>query len=423
MPDNRKVIMAETLTKEQVWDTRTLSSRKAADALGVGKTTVNKYRRLYEITPTDNGITEGYSFEQKLDGSITATTRPSEAPQTLEEAYELLRTKQVDIDGYNVSYGYIEKELASGKVTHQYTIRAVPKKREPNAVPQLDAEELLSAIDRYDFTPVIQTQDHTGTFVLTPSDMQIGKTSFYGGTEGTIERVVESFNHAVEFVKEYKPEEILIAELGDPLENFYSTSSQRETNDLDITGQIRVARRLMLQGVKMLAPYAPKVTYASVPSNHGSVRVNFKAPAGDNHNDWGLEIASQIEDAVRENSTLDHVGFVRPEHLYESLNVSVAGNSKIGMVHGHQSKGADKVGEWWKGQDHGRQPTWDADILLAGHWHSFRVYQSGDGRWVMVSPAQDPGSDWFTNITGEWSQTGMLSFTVRNGQWTNLAIM
>lgn len=408
-------------TRSEIQDTINLGSRAAAEALGIGKTSVNKYRREYGITKSDRGITDGYSFVQGTDGTVTATTKPTTAPQTLEDAYKLLTTKGLDVGSYDVSYGFVERELASGAVTHQYTMKAVPKKK--SGTPDLDADELIKVIDNYvfDFVPEPKATNPQ-SFVIAPSDMQIGKTSFNGGTTETVERVLESFGTAAAFAKEFRPESIVIAELGDPLENFYSTSSQRETNDLDLTGQIRVARRLLLDGIKQLAPYAPRVVYASVPSNHGSVRVGFKAPAGDNHNDWGLEILDQLQDAVEGRSGLEHVEFQKPVHLYESMMVE-ASNTKLGLVHGHQARGAEKLGEWWKGQDHGRQPTANADILLSGHWHSFRVQHSGNGRWIMVSPASDPGSDWFTNITGEWSESGMLSFTTADGHWDNLRIL
>jgi hypothetical protein len=54
-------------------------------------------------------------------------------------------------------------------------------------------------------------------------------------------------------------------------------------------------------------------------------------------------------------------------------------------------------------------PTWDADILLAGHFHSHRKYQSGDGRYVIVGPASDNGSSWFSNLQGERATAGMLA--------------
>lgn len=419
--------MGEMLTRGQIESTSHLTSREAAKALGVGKTTVNKYRAYYQVTP-DSGnwetvpTTAGATFERKLDGSVTASTRPSTAPQTPEDGAQLLRDKGIDPDAYTVTYGFSEWEAQtkSGIVT-MYATKISAKPKPASELLKLDTDELISAIDKYDFTPVIK-DTRPESFVITPSDMQIGKTSYNGGTPETIERVLASFGKAVEFVKDFRPAEIVIAELGDPLENFYSTSSQRETNDLDLTGQIRVARRLLLDGIKQLSPHSPVIRYATVPSNHGSVRVGFKAPAGDNHNDWGIEISNQLEDAVRENNSLNHVVFHRPVRLDESLILETSG-TKIGMVHGHQARGADKIGEWWKGQDHGRQPTGEADILLVGHWHSFRVQHSGNARWYMVSPASDPGSDWFTNIKGEYSETGMLTFTTSEGRWDNLRIL
>jgi hypothetical protein len=336
-------------------------------------------------------------------------------------AESILASHGLDAEQYNVSFGFSEWESGDG-VKKSYRVKASPKAQK-DAAPKLDPNELREAIESFIFVPSGVSQTNGQAFVVAPSDMQIGKTSYNGGTPETIQRVMESFSKAEAFAKENNFAEIVIAELGDPLENFYSTSSQEQTNDLDLTGQIRTARRLLLEGIKMLAPYAPKLTYAAVPSNHGSVRKGFKAPAADNHNDWGLEISHQLEDAVSMNGSFSHVTFVRPEKLQESLNYRTSSGTNLGMVHGHQARGAEKLGEWWKGQTHGRQPVAGSDILLAGHWHSFRVQHSGAAKWVMVSPASDPGSDWFTNITGEYSETGMLSFTTYNGMWDNLRIL
>lgn len=402
-----------------------LPSREAADILGVGKSTVADARRRYRegrYAPEKPSVPlSRASYAEAVDGTISVSTAPTDAPVTAES---LLASHGIDAEQYNVSFGFSEWESGDG-VKKSYRVKASPKAKK-DAAPKLDPNELRKAIEGFSFVPrepVLGDDGQARTFVVTPSDMQIGKTSYNGGTPETIERVMESFSKAEVFAKENLFAEIVIAELGDPLENFYSTSSQEQTNDLDLTGQIRTARRLLLEGIKMLAPHAPRITYAAVPSNHGSVRKGFKAPAADNHNDWGLEISHQLEDAVRFNESFDHVTFVRPEHLQESLALRTVSGTTLGMVHGHQARGAEKLGEWWKGQTHGGQPVSTADILLAGHWHSFRVQHSGAAKWVMVSPASDPGSDWFTNITGEYSKTGMLSFTTYNGMWDNLRIL
>ena len=96
---------------------------------------------------------------------------------------------------------------------------------------------------------------------------------------------------------------------------------------------------------------------------------------------------------------------------------------KLGLVHGHQVGSPDRLGEWWAKQDHGRMPTWDADVLLAGHFHSFRTYQSGDRRWVMVGPASDPGSSWFSNLQGERATSGMHAVSFEGKRWRHQEIL
>lgn len=68
-------------------------------------------------------------------------------------------------------------------------------------------------------------------------------------------------------------------------------------------------------------------------------------------------------------------------------------------------------------------PTGDARILIAGHWHSLRVQQSGDARWIITGPSSDRGSSWYTNARGESSKSGMLSFLTADNQWSNLRIL
>lgn len=419
-----------TITDAQLAQVQGYSIRDAAKILGVGKSSIQRARQRKSEkgeAPTATTTTgPGYRFEQGTDGNIDVQTRPSDAPLLPSEIEKLLADKGIDPSLYNVSYGFSEWEAQGpeGEVKKLVSTRVRATPKPAGQSPKLNTDELLATVDKlsgvkYYEIPGVGIQQ--STFVICPSDMQVGKTSYNGGTDETIKRVMRSYENARRFLAQNPQREIIIAELGDPLENFYNTSSQRETNDLDLTGQVRVARRLLLEGIKVLAPYAPKLTYVTVPSNHGTVRVGFKAPAGDSHNDWGLEISHQLEDVTSASESLRHVEFVRPEHLHESVNYETSGTN-IGFVHGHQSRAAEKLGDWWKGQVHGRGPTEKSDILLAGHWHSFRVQQSGASKWVMVSPAQDPGSDWFTELTGERSRTGMLSFTTHDGKWDNLTI-
>jgi predicted phosphodiesterase len=124
-------------------------------------------------------------------------------------------------------------------------------------------------------------------------------------------------------------------------------------------------------------------------------------------------VGRQLEDTQTILDVLPNVRFAFPDKLMESMTVQLD-TARIGLVHGHQFGSPDKAGDWWAKQDHGRMPTWDADLLLVGHWHSYRQSQSGDGRWIIIGPASDPGSSWFSNIQGERATAGMNAFVLES---------
>lgn len=413
----------DNLSRMQLESVKHLSSRKAAEQLGVGKTTINRYRREYGMT-NDAGITDS-----SADGSVTVDA----IAETVSEADAVLAARGIDADQYNVTYGFSEWDGPDGTRKQAVRIKAAPKPvsvltedRKP------DIDELFAIIENDE--PVIGGIVGAGTLVVTPADWQIGKVDYHGGSAETLQRIRNSLTALCERIdarsKSYQT--IVLAELGDVVENFYNTSSQRETNDLDITSQIRVARRMLLEVIRELAKRCYNLVYVTVPSNHGSVRVGQQAQAATTDNDWGLSISEQIEDVLKENpAAYGHVQVVRPSRLEESVTVTVAdaddpekpySDTKIGFVHGHQASSPDKLGEWWKGQSHGRRPVGEADILVTGHWHSLRVQHSGDARWLIVAPTSDAGSSWFTSRTGGFSQMGMLSFEVEDGNWRDMVI-
>ncbi len=286
----------------------------------------------------------------------------------------------------------------------------------------LEYDDLEKALEDYKpldlYTARTKIQACGDTMVILPADFQVGKHDERGGTTELIARVRKSLDLIEERVVREAPAEIVVADLGDIIENFYNTSSQRETNDVHLTEQIRIARRLILEILKRLSYYCVDITYVAVPSNHATVRVGPKSPAASPDNDFGLEISYQIEDVLKDRPGFEGVKFVRPSKWEEAVTVETRDGTVLGFVHGHQTKSHDKIGDWWKGQDHGRRSNLHkADILFVGHWHSFRVQQSGDGRWVIVAPSSDGGSSWFANLSGETSMSGILHIRVRNGGW------
>jgi len=111
-----------------------------------------------------------------------------------------------------------------------------------------------------------------------------------------------------------------------------------------------------------------------------------------------------------------------PEKYHDSLAFDASG-TRIGVTHSDKAGSPDKLGNWWMGQSHGEMPTAHADILLCGHWHSLRVQQSGNKKWIIVGSASDRGSSWFTNARGEQSVSGVTAFVTRDGLWHDLRVL
>jgi hypothetical protein len=400
-------------------DNLNLSNQQVAHRWGTGKTFIQKHRKLRaagESIVTPGGFRKpAETTEQSSDGSRSVEA-VRDRPVTLDDARAWIKSSGDNPDDFSISI----RSIAYGVDMFSNRMSATPKTGTRVAAPDLD--ELLANIETYKPERTDWSKSTSGAFIICPSDLQAGKGDYGLDHHDLTERVMQSWAKAEAFCREYQPSEILIAELGDSVENINSTSSQRGTNTLALTEQIRLARRLLLEGIKTLAPLSPKLTYAAVPSNHGSVRIGPKSPENHVLDDYGIEIAEQLRDVVKHSTALSNVDVIVPELPHESLCLRVAGTA-IGMSHGHLANSADGLSKFWQGQSHGRLPLSEADIALFGHFHSLRVQQSGDARWLMVSPASDNGSSWFTNKTGESSRSGMLTFTAQDGAWENLRIM
>lgn len=298
----------------------------------------------------------------------------------------------------------------------------------PNAMAlhqTLQYDDLAKALDEWEpVRPNLGNSLQPYTSILNAADLQIGKANQRGGgTPETLARAKQSVERFVADLTRNTPQAAVIVDNGDPIENCFNVPSQLVTNDLDVPAQIRTFRRFMIEAIKAIAPVVPMLHYVVVPSNHGAHRTGYKSPGGTTDADFGLEVSHQLEDAISENPLLkDRVVFVRPEPLHETAVVSVS-NTKVAFTHGHNSSSEKTHGLWWARQDHGRMPGWDADILVTAHYHTMGLEQSGDGRWIIKTASSDPGSDWFTNRTGESALPGMTSFRVHDGQWSGLALL
>lgn len=259
------------------------------------------------------------------------------------------------------------------------------------------------------------------TVVVVVSDLQIGKTDQRGGTEKTVRRVRSAVAQIADHVAG-RFRKVILVDCGDATEGFSNMVSQSQTNDLPLTYQIRTAQALLADTLRALAPTAEEVTYVAVPSNHCQVRTgigrsNRASFPGD---DYGLLIADNIRQIVGGRPGYEHVHFKTPGKWLESLTVTAADGTVMGVTHGHAAGAKNRVADWYRGQVFGcvagMQDAW---VLLHGHWHAFSVQTVGENRQIICAPTADPGSSWFQNASGESSRPALLTFELGGGTSSN----
>jgi hypothetical protein len=259
------------------------------------------------------------------------------------------------------------------------------------------------------------------------SDLQVGKVDYRGNSESLLERVAIMQARLIEQVKREKPEQVIFADLGDTVENFYNANSaqQHYSNDLSIMEQVDVATTLAWQTIREIAQLVPTVTYASVGSNHCQFRAANGKAIGKPTDDWGVFIGRQLARLAQEVG-LDNIRFLEPQPYEESLAIDVFddGYHVLGIVHGHQASRPENVGDWWRKQTFGRQAVADASLLVHGHWHHLRVQELGSvdrgdklaSRFIVMAPTMDNGSNWFRMNSGEDSIPGLATLILEQGK-------
>ena len=264
------------------------------------------------------------------------------------------------------------------------------------------------------------TKPEARALVVLWSDLQVGKVDYRGDSSTLVARVQLMQARLVEQVKREKPEQVIFADLGDTIENFYNANSAQQaySNDLSIMEQIDVATTLAWQTIRQLAELVPSVTYASVGSNHCQFRAANGKAIGKATDDWGVFIGRQLARLASETGA-NNVRFLEPQPHDESLAIDVFGDGFhiLGMVHGHQASRPEAMGDWWRKQTFGRQPVADASLLVHGHWHHLRVQELGSvdrgdktaSRFIVMAPTMDNGSGWFKMRSGEDSIPGLAT--------------
>jgi len=168
----------------------------------------------------------------------------------------------------------------------------------------------------------------------------------------------------------------------------------------------------------------PSITVAAIGGNHGENRKNGKAftTLGDNDDVALVESVAEIFQANPD--AYGHIKFAIPTDEL-SLTLEVHGQI-IGITHGHLARSGQgvegKLRRWIADQTLGRQKIGDCDILVTGHYHSFKLADWGGVKWLQA-PALDGGSVWWRQSTGEIADVGVLTFLVSSRGVSDIQVL
>lgn len=264
--------------------------------------------------------------------------------------------------------------------------------------------------------------DNGKTLVLLAADYQVGKNDLLGGTPELIQRVLAVYDKIEQHLKKNKYEQIVVADVGDVVENFESKANVQQvfSNDLSLMGQVDLAVTLLWELLRLTTKYAP-VTYASIASNHCQNRISKQQVGKPGEDDWGVMIAKQLHRLASEVGLPVKVLIPQPHDETLAFDVFDDGYHVLGLFHGHQVSRPEGVPDWWKKQAFGHQPIAAATVAVSGHFHHSRVQEmglsaNGNSRWWIQAPTLDNGSNWFRLTSGEQSLPGLGAFELERGK-------
>lgn len=299
----------------------------------------------------------------------------------------------------------------SGEWLEAYRVSLAPSDMTPED--DLDLEALVDEIRRWKPRKAEKFKSGELSFLVAPSDQQIGKKANGEGTAESIARILNGTEGAVHRLQEVRKigrsvGTVVLALPGDHVEGNVSQGGKLQSpsaSDLGLTEQTRVARRLLMTQIKAFAPLCDRLIVPVVNGNHDEVTRQVIADPADG---WNVEIASAVQDACAENPELSHVEFRFPDRDHQTLAINING-VMLGLFHGHQS-GRDVL-KYLSGQAAGQTALGMCDLWVSGHFHNYKCMDIGHRLWVQA-PTTDPGSAWFRDRQGMDSPTGILSMVI-----------
>jgi hypothetical protein len=345
-------------------------------------------------------------LELDVDGGYFVSS-PRTAP--IGDATELLAEFDLNPNEWiitNVRRG--KWQTYHGEWLESYRVSLKPVAQRSNLIPYDDLERELKR-----WKPKAKkTQPGNLTAIYNIGDTQWGKDAG-DGTSGTLQRTQSALEAALEHhnvISKRGIGQIALPQLGDCIEGTVSQGGRIMGRlDLDLTAQVRLGRRVLLEWVKAFAPLTDRLIIPVVPGNHDETTRQVIVDPMDS---WQVEIVQQVLDICKAHPDLQHVEGRFPERDNTTLAVNLSG-TLVGFAHGHQIRDVQK---WFAGQALGNTPVGQSDVLISAHYHHYQVKQLNHRLWIQI-PALDGGSHWFADRTGMGGSApgGIVSLVVGEG--------
>ena len=302
------------------------------------------------------------------------------------------------------------------RIHHQY--KANIRRRPEHSV---DLKDMLDQIKSRKRPKVLdKTTDGGHAFVVNCTDWQIGGE---GGTPAAMERILSALDEVeVEAKAAVKQGATMcvLASVGDIVEGVEGNyKSQLFTVDLDLSGQVRVARQLLMEYLKRLVPLFPTFKVAAVRGNHGQ-KSQFTTP----EDNADLDYVEGVMEVCRESEWGKHITWHFPEWGVASQVLIDAAGTHILFAHGDEKRGkVDAMERWWERATFNGHAHADlATIMVLGHRHHLQVRECAKNRWLFQCPAMDGGSRWYVDSGGTTSKPGVLTFHTADDKWWGLNV-
>lgn len=404
------------------------SSRSIATKWGIHHTTVLRHRARLNIPANPNsGVKQDVaqeSFEHRPDGTSDYTV-PSDKPWGKKDVEAFLLSHGQDPDKVTYTWG-VTSNPHGGYWNKLNNVKPKPE----SVIEEIDISGIAESIRAWKPDRVEKLEGKPEAFVVGLADWQLGKAYPGNGTEQTVERIKSSLNNAVKQVQRLRSEgrnlkTLYLANLGDHIENVAgSYASQSYEVDLNLRDQIELAIELNMLWVKTLAPMFERVIYTANPCNHaqltrGQGRVNI---TDDADNATGL-IAEFVKQLVALHDGLAHVEVSVPRG--EMIEVVELEGITIATAHGHKITGNEETWLAKQSQRLVQEYRYIVDVWFTAHKHSLMVNDFGAYTRIQATTV-DPGSKFFTDMTGKYSQPGTTTFVVGEGlpnKWDDLKVL